>query len=68
MKKKIKTETVIRVRAYDVMRQCVEDGVAYGWRLAHKHVDNPEAEDVQDHVIDSVMSVIWESFEFGDEF
>lgn len=68
MPKKIKTETVIRVRAYDVMRQCVEDGVAYGWRKIHKYTDTPDEEAVKASIEDSVMSELCERFEFGDEF
>ncbi len=34
----------IKVRAYPVLCRAVEEGVAYGWRRAHKHIDTPDAE------------------------
>jgi hypothetical protein len=46
-----------------ILEMAIEQGVQRGWRLAHKHVENPE-----EHVIiESVMSEIYEYFTFEDE-
>lgn len=58
------TGGTMRVRAYDVLSQAVEDGVRAGWRRAHKHVDGPPPEAIQEHVEREVMNAICEWFEF----
>jgi hypothetical protein len=55
------------VRSYDVLRRAVEDGVAYGYRRAHKYSDKPEPEAVKEAIEQAVMSEICEWFDFGGE-
>lgn len=57
----------LRVRAYPVLRQAVEAGVAYGWRRAYKYVDNPTESAVRDCIEEAVMGQICEAFEFDEE-
>jgi len=55
---------MIRARCYEVLRRAVEEGVARGWTLAHKHTDTPEAEHVREAIESQVMDEICEWFEF----
>lgn len=57
----------IKVNAYAVMQECVESGIRYGWRRAHKHTDNPTEEQVQDSIEAEVMNAILEKFHFHSE-
>lgn len=38
-----------------ILERCIEDGIAHGYRRAHKHVDNPS----EGAIIDSISSAIW---------
>lgn len=51
-------------RTCDVLERAVEEGVAYGWRRAHKHVSEPTPEHTQDAIKDAVMSSVRKWFEF----
>jgi hypothetical protein len=64
---KITSET-IRAKAYLLMREAVEVGAAYGWQRAHKHVEHPTPEAIQDAITDAVMNEIAERFSFSDDY
>jgi hypothetical protein len=57
----------VRVRAYDVLHRAVEDGVAYGYRRAHKYSDKPEPEAVKEAIELAIMSEICEWFDFDTD-
>ena len=57
----------MKVRAYEVLRRAVEEGVAYGWQRAHKHTDSPSGDAVQDQIVTAVLSEVSEVFTFDDE-
>ena len=46
----------MKVRAYPVLRRAVEEGVAYGWRRAHKHIDAPDAETIEEQIVCAVLA------------
>ena len=50
-----------------ILEMAIEQGVARGWRLAHKHVENPEEHVIIDRINDAVMSQIYEYFTFEEE-
>ncbi len=49
MKHKLKPDT------YALARECVEDGVAYGYRRAHKHTDTPTPEAIHAAIVEAIM-------------
>jgi hypothetical protein len=49
-----------------ILEQAIEEGVKYGYRRAHKHIENPTEEQICDHIEEQVMSSIYEYFDFGD--
>lgn len=56
----------LKVNVYEVLSRAVEEGVASGWRRAHKHTDKPDAESVMLSIDDAVMGAICEVFVFED--
>ncbi len=63
---KISSEA-IRAKAYPLMREAVEAGIAYGWMRAHKYDDAPTPEATKEAIEQAVMTEICERFEFeGD--
>ena len=65
-KHKVKRE-VLRVKAYPVLCEAVEAGVAYGWNRAHKHNDKPAPDAIQEVIIDAVLTEICERFDFDEK-
>jgi len=57
----------MKIRGYLVLRRAVEEGVAYGWRRAHKHADSPDEETIKDEIITAVLNEVCEYFNFEDE-
>lgn len=56
----------LRVNVYEVMTRAVEEGIAYGWRRAHKHTDTPSEETIRDEIERGVMNALMEVFEVGE--
>jgi hypothetical protein len=46
--------------------RAVEEGVAYGWRRAHKHIDTPDAATIEGQIVTAVLNEVCEYFNFGD--
>jgi hypothetical protein len=50
-----RTKPALRLQAYHLVSEAVENGVVLGWNRAHKHTDTPSAEAVHDAMARSVM-------------
>ena len=57
----------MKVNTYKVLEECVERGITYGWRRAHKHCDDPEVHTIQGEIHRATMIEITEYFSFDDE-
>ena len=44
-----------------------EEGVTYGWRRAHKHIDTPDVESIEEQIVTAVLNEICEYFNFDDD-
>lgn len=49
-----------------MLSEAVEEGIAYGWMRAHKHVENPTEESIKEAIHNAVMASISEYFWFDD--
>ena len=58
----------MRAKEHAVLDRAIEEGVAYGWRRAHKHTDNPTKDEILAHIEQAVMFEICEWFEFRNEY
>jgi hypothetical protein len=50
-----------------ILEMAIEEGVQRGWRLAHKHIENPTEESIKEKIEDAVMSQIYEYFTFDED-
>ena len=50
-----------------VLEIAVEQGVSYGYRRAHKHIENPTEGAIIDSVVEQVMNSLDDWFDFEDE-
>ena len=56
----------MKAKEYNLIAQCVENGVMLGWNRAHKHSDNPEPHFIHSHIEQAVLNEICEWFDFED--
>jgi hypothetical protein len=52
----------MKVRTYRVLCRAVEEGVTYSWRRAHKHLDAPDAETVEEQIVTTVLNEVCQYF------
>ena len=57
----------MKPKLHGILEMAIEQGVARGWRLAHKHVEHPEEHVIIERINDEVMSAITEYFTFEDD-
>ena len=67
MTEKIPVKVEMRVKAYNVIADAVEEGVEYGWSHAHKHTDAPSDFAIKEEITQAVLNAICERFEFPEE-
>jgi hypothetical protein len=49
-----------------VLEIAIEQGVRYGYKRAHKHVENPSESSIIMNIEEQVMSSIYEYFDFEE--
>ena len=57
----------MKIRAYPVLYRAIEEGVAFGWRRAHKYIDTPDVESIAEQIVTAVLNEICEYFNFDDD-
>tara|TARA_R110000851_G_scaffold88913_1_gene194096 strand:+ start:456 stop:629 length:174 start_codon:yes stop_codon:yes gene_type:complete len=57
----------MRVKKYSLIEQIVEQGVAAGYRRAHKHTDSPDEETITYCVEQYIMQGFDEYFDFDED-
>jgi hypothetical protein len=57
----------VRINAYIVLCRAIEEGVAVGWRQAHKHTADPTGEALRDAMENEVLNALCEVFEFDEK-
>lgn len=55
----------MRPNAYKLLERCVEDGVQYGYSRATKHNESPSRAEIEDQIMQAVMTEICEWFDFS---
>jgi len=64
---KVKIGDSIRLNAYRIISDAVEDGIQFGWNRAHKHVENPSKEHILAEIHSNVMNSLCDIINFDDE-
>lgn len=55
---------VVRLRAYHIIAEAVEQGIAYGYRRGHKHTDAPSEDELCSAIYEAVMSELCDVVDF----
>lgn len=54
---------MLRPKTWEVLTMAVEEGVALGYHRAHKHVDQPDEQQLRQAIEEAVMGCIAEWFD-----
>lgn len=54
----------MKLKVYSILSDAVEQGLAYGYRRAHKHTDTPVEANLLDTIHTAVMSELCEVIDF----
>lgn len=57
----------MKPNSYKLMCRAVEEGMAYGWRKAHKHDDNPDEDVLKCTLEEAIINEMCEWFNFDDD-
>ena len=58
----------MKAKEYNLIAECVENGIMLGWNRAHKHTDNPEPGFIREQIEQAVLNEICEWFDFEDKY
>lgn len=56
----------MRANIRGILERCIEDGIAHGYRRAHKHVENPSEGAIADNISDAIWLEIDSYFNFEE--
>jgi predicted Zn-dependent protease with MMP-like domain len=57
----------MKVKTLVILEMAIEQGVARGYRRAHKHIENPNEGTICDNIEECVMTEIHEYFSFDED-
>ena len=56
----------MRANIRGILERCIEDGIAHGYRRAHKHLENPSEGVISDNISDAIWLEIDTYFNFEE--
>jgi hypothetical protein len=56
----------MKAKEYELIYDCIDDGVIYGLNRAYKHTETPTKEQLHAALVDAIMLEINEWFEFKE--
>jgi len=65
--KKVGVGGTVRVNAYKVVSDAVEQGAIYGWYRAHKYTDKPVEDDAVEAIRQAVLNELCEVLIFSED-
>ena len=57
----------MKPKFHKILETAVEQGVSYGYRRAHKHIENPSEGVIIDSIVEQVMNSLDEWFDFEED-
>lgn len=57
----------MKPKFHKILEMAVGQGVSYGYRRAHKHIENPTEGAIIDNIVEQVMNSLDEWFDFEEE-
>lgn len=63
--RKLRLDASMRLKAYDIVADAVDQAVSYGWTRAHKHTNEPDECTICDCIFEAVTSALCEIIDFN---
>lgn len=54
----------MKVKEWNVVEMCVEEGIQFGYAHAHKHTDTPTENQIKEEIFNAIMLNFDDWFEF----
>lgn len=64
---KVNMVMTAKVDAYKLLQHCVESGIQYGYRRAHKHTDEPGEDVIKEQIERAIMGELCDWFKFDED-
>jgi hypothetical protein len=59
-------QNTLKVRVYEILERCLEEGYDSGFRRARKHTEFPDQDTVKEHIIRAMMNEVCDYFVFPE--
>ena len=63
---KLKLKNEVKFNTYSILERAIEEGLAIGWRRAHKHTDIPSEEAIKESISREVMNSLLDVLNIND--
>lgn len=63
----MKIDAVVRLNTYKIISDAIENGIKYGYRRAHKHIENPSEDTIIEQIHLAVMNDLCDIINFDDD-
>lgn len=57
----------MKVKSYVILQRAIEEGYKRGYSRAHKYVEVPQPEALEEEILNTIMGEICDVFSFDDE-
>lgn len=62
--RKLKVRATVKLNAYAILDDLIEDGIKWGWNRAHKHTATPDERTILTNIHEHIMLVLAEKLDF----
>jgi len=57
----------MKPKFFSLLEKAIEEGIDYGWRRAHKHVETPSEGTLKEEISNAIFSSLHDYFTFDEE-
>jgi hypothetical protein len=58
---------IMKPKHRQLLERCLEDGIEYGWRRAHKHEEKPTEDAIKNEILHAISIELHEWFNFEED-
>jgi hypothetical protein len=63
----LRLDSTVRLNTYKIVSDAIENGIKYGYRRAHKHIENPSEDTIIEQIHLAVMNDLCDIINFDDD-
>lgn len=58
----------MKIKMYNLISECIERGVDFGYNRSYKYVDNPDKTSMVENIHREIMNQLCDYIDFGDDY